>query len=66
MLCQCHSEPFESIDTLTFQVRYDMPSKGEVNLLAGKTTKQNPLQTEADFFVLMMTFSSPRKVVAKR
>ena len=28
----CHSEPFEGIDTLTLQVRYDMPSKGEAKL----------------------------------
>ena len=29
--CPCHSEPCEGIDTLTLQVRYDMPS-GEANL----------------------------------
>ena len=30
----CHSEDFEGIDTLTLQVRYDMPSQGEANLWA--------------------------------
>ena len=30
--CPCHSEPCEGIDTLTLQVRYDMPSKSERNL----------------------------------
>ena len=28
------SEPFEGIDTLALQTRYDMPSKGEANLWA--------------------------------
>ena len=32
--CPCHSEPCEGIDTLTLQVRYDMPSQGEANLWA--------------------------------
>ena len=32
--CPCHSEPCEGIDTLTSQVRYDMPSQGEANLWA--------------------------------
>ena len=30
--CPCHSEPCEGIDTLTLQVRYDMPSQSEANL----------------------------------
>ena len=30
--CPCHSEPCEGVDTLTLQVRYDMPSDGEANL----------------------------------
>ena len=37
----CHSEDFEGIDTLTLQVRYDMPSKSEVNLWAGISFKKN-------------------------
>lgn len=32
--CPCHSEPCEGIDTLTLQVRHDMPSQGEANLRA--------------------------------
>ena len=32
--CPCHSEAFESIDTLALQARYDMPSKAEANLWA--------------------------------
>ena len=32
--CPCHSELCEGIDTLTLQVRYDMPSQGEANLWA--------------------------------
>ena len=52
----CHPETFEGIDTLTLQVRYDMPSKVEadlwtsIKLVVMSNPPNNPHQSADDLY----------------
>jgi hypothetical protein len=48
------SEDFEGIDTLTFKVRYDMPSKSEANLWASNDIRKIKTASEHNPIIVIL------------